>query len=193
MSFFDEIFEKLFPKNQNAHLPFLTEQITRSDRFILGYQKWLLKRNFFLKEIHQGVMSKKNALINSEIRCEILEMDAAQGFVVYFHPSMEKNDFICLFEFFKDKIKDLGYKKMVSDRKIYTQKEFVETIERYYLKPKLHFIDEKQDQKFGNLLLELHFCDDEPLYLKVLATIYSDANFQKAEKFDNLLPLLFEN
>ena len=48
-----------------------------------------------------------------------------------------------------------------------------------------------QSQYYGNVLMELHSTEGRPQHIKLLANVYSDANFEPALPFMELANVLF--
>ena len=92
------------------------------------------------------------------------------------------------FDFLKEQVLKLPYKKQISDRRIFDKPNYTETIERHYLKPRPTFLSEKKlDQKYGNITIELLLRNNQPHLLKFSATSYTDSKYQKAKTFKELL------
>jgi hypothetical protein len=94
----------------------------------------------------------------------------------------------------KDKTLNLGYKLVNADRSLFDKDKYVETKERYYLKPIIDAqnSDELFNQRFGNIMIEQVLIDNKPSYLKFMASIYSDRLYTKALDFEELMAVVFE-
>ena len=86
----------------------------------------------------------------------------------------------------------MSYRSYVSDTKTYPKNNFVETIQRHYLKPslKLKSQDQKANQGFGNINIELLLRNDKVVNLKFSATSYRDHQFEEADDFNELMKLI---
>jgi hypothetical protein len=87
-----------------------------------------------------------------------------------------------------------GYILNIAERQFFNEKDHVKKVEKYYLKTPISrniIENQKIEQKFGNILLELIFINDKPLYLKLLATTYSDRMYNLPYPFENLLNVIF--
>lgn len=87
----------------------------------------------------------------------------------------------------RDRVLELGYRPQMSDVRISTEGTLRE---RHYLKPE-PVAAAVQDQRYGNILLEVWGPQDGARHLKVLATTYQDRNYSVARSGDELLDLLW--
>ena len=120
---------------------------------------------------------------------DFLNTPSSKGFVVHFYKTeYSERDVTYLFDLLKEKILALEYRTQISDRREFNRLNWVEKIERHYLKPKPDFLKkEKFNQGFGNITVELIFRNDKPYQLKLQATIYKDHLFKEAETFQSLM------
>ena len=70
----------------------------------------------------------------------------------------------------------------------------VKVTEKFYFKPPLQLPAEGEliSQLYGNVALEKVTVNNEPSYIKLLATVYSDRLYQDAKPFDQLMDGIFE-
>ena len=95
---------------------------------------------------------------------------------------------------FKKVVINEGYTLYTSDKKYQEKAQSVQVVERHYMKPSLSKdIKLPIDQKYGNVLVEFVAYNDEPAYLKVMATCYSDRNYTEALDFEMLARKLFSD
>ncbi len=196
MTFFDKIYNKLFPsasgENKEA---FITEDITRTEQYQRDYFRWVNEGIYkvHLEKIYNAYINKK-ANVADEYHVHILETPYANGFAFSYHPSLTVRDFNFLFDLFRDQVLNTGYHLKNSGRKIYDRPDYVETKERFYLKPKLKGKNKEQllDQKYGNIEIENVSIDSKPSYIKLVANVYNDRLYTKALDFNVLLKDLFE-
>jgi hypothetical protein len=89
----------------------------------------------------------------------------------------------------------LGYQQVSLDRKLEEINEQVKQTEKFYFKPPLQMPQEGEPitQLYGNISLEKVSINNTPSYIKLLAAIYSDRNYQDAKPFDELMDKLFEH
>lgn len=131
---------------------------------------------------------------NVDAALDFLDTPSKKGFVIHFYKTQySKRDVTHLLDYFKVKVKALGYRSQLSDTRTFNQPKWVETIERHYLKPQTSFTPiEKSDQKYGNIMLELDFRDDRPYQLKFSATSYQDHLFKDADDFKELMQMVLQ-
>lgn len=194
MSFFDKITEKLFPKKSGGTTQ-VRELMQRSEKDQQAYEQWRESndKQQLLQEIAQAYYYKKTN-IRSEIDVHILNMPAANGFAVTYHPSIQEKHFQHLLDYLKERVMLLGYRLVNNDRRMAEKPNYVETTEHYYLKPPINAESMEKlpiDQRFGNVSLSQVFIDNRPSFLKVLVSIYSDRLYQDALHFDDFVTHLF--
>ena len=109
-----------------------------------------------------------------------------------------REDFLEIILNLKEIILKIGYKHYMSDTRTYNRKLWVENVERHYLKPPIRF-DENHEakkrliQRYGNILIELLFRNDELVNLKFRAKNYNDHNFTEANSFSDLMREIIQN
>ena len=124
---------------------------------------------------------------------DFLNTTSSKGFVIHFRQTRyPKSEVTHLFDLLKEKVLDLGYRSYVSDSRTYGKNEWVENLQRHYLKPPTNLRkavskDEKFDQRFGNITIELLTRDDQIFHLKFSATGYRDHLFSEVEDFRDLM------
>jgi hypothetical protein len=197
MSFFDKIFKQLFPQNQEekkVNLPMVTEPIQRSSTDKSGYFQWVNEGRY--KKLMTDLLRayQQKLLKNTDtMQVHVLQTPYANGFALTYDPSLSTRHFTFLFDLLKDKVINLGYLLNISERRIYDKGQYVETKEKYYLKPPLPTAEEimQIDQRYGNILIELVWIDQKPSFLKLTASIYSDRLYKEALPFEQLMDELF--
>ncbi|WKN32763.1 hypothetical protein PZB74_05315 [Porifericola rhodea] len=197
MSYFDKLFDKLFPQKNAEKAADVHEVLKRSAQSQQQYKKWKSseERKILITEIAQAYYYKKTN-ITSEVEVHIFNTAYANGFAITYHEKIGDKTFQHLADYFKDKVLDMGYRLVNADRRILDRETYVETIEKFYLKPpltteELNQQDTKAKQLFGNVAVEQVLIDNKPSYLKVLASIYSDRQFQEADSYDDFMTALF--
>ncbi|TAD99928.1 MAG: hypothetical protein EAZ97_07470 [Bacteroidetes bacterium] len=193
MSFFDQIFEQLFPSGK-PNLP-IEEKINRSELDKNAYFRWLNegRYRFFLDKIKKAYWLKKENL-TSDIEIHLLKINGSNGFAITYSDWFGQKDFQFLFDFFKEKMQNLSYQHYTSNRLIYDKEKYVETVEKHYLKPPINLPENNKpsDQKYGNVLIEHISINKKPSYIKLMANYYEDQHHQKPLPFDDLVKELFE-
>lgn len=195
MSFFDKISHKLFPKDKPVQHADVHEVLKRPERDQSAYHVWRSQPECeaLVREVAQAYYYKKTN-IGSELNVHLLNTVYANGFAVSYAPHLEAKEFQHLFEYFKDQVIAMNYRVVNADRRIKDKVTYVETTERYYLKPPLHkgeIVQGSINQLYGNVAVEYVLIDDRPSYIKVQASIYSDRLYQDAMHFDDFAEKLF--
>ena len=193
-SFIDDIFGKIFPNKKSPvkHKENFTqspdaEEITAS---WIASEEGKSLMNLIQKNYHF-----KTSGMNANPEVHILNSPYANGFAVSYDSTFDQKSFSQLFFAFGQRMLDLGYQKISLDRKIEEVNDIVRTTEKQYFKPPLSNVDlsKKIDQLYGNVSIEKISVDEQPSYLKVLVTIYSDHLYLKARPFEQFMDDLFEN
>jgi hypothetical protein len=200
MSFFDQIYERLFgnqqqPDKERKKTPFVTEPLKRTQQEQQFYFKWVTGKAY-QSTLSLVAGSYRNALLGepSQIRFRLLNEPSAKGFGVVYDPMIPSGEFKCLQDFFRDKVKGQGYRQYVAERRSFDEPNQVRVVEKYYLKPPIKDLVEGEpiDQQFGNILIEGHYSGHSPSYIKLMATTYSDRLYHPPRPFTELVSLLFE-
>lgn len=173
-----------------------------------------VKENFSVKEIDQTDLDSwiesdeakqlfalvyknyhfKRTGINDRPEVHIFDSPYANGFAVSYENPLDQKSFSRLFLAFSQRLLALGYEKVSLDRKFEEINNQVKVTEKFYFKPPLQLPIEGEliSQLYGNVALEKVTVDNEPSYIKLLATVYSDRLYQDAKPFDQLMDGIFE-
>ncbi|NIK74200.1 hypothetical protein FHS56_001713 [Thermonema lapsum] len=203
MSFWDKFLRRLLGESQEEgntassnKQALVHDVLRRSPSFKQQYFQWVNEGKFAdpLRRIYEAYwLKRQNVAMSWEI--QLLQMPYANGFALAF-PSHElgQTDFIFLFEYLKDRVLSLNYRLADASYKMYDRGERVETLEQYYLKPRVQWgtQDGVYQQEFGNITLELTRFDDLPAYFKVVASIYAGRQYSQARHFDEFIELLLQ-
>lgn len=191
--FIDDLFGKLFPK-RNTPLQ-VKENFVQSSQDMLDLDIWLQSSecSYILDLVGKNYHFKK-ANINAKPEVHTLNSPYANGFAVSYDPPFNPETFSKLFFAFGRRMLALGYRQVSLDRKIEEINDKVKTTEKQYFKPPLKAEDftSKIDQLYGNVSVEKVTIDNEPSFIKVLVTVYSDHLYQKAKPFDEFIDHIFE-
>ena len=195
MSFFDKISHKLFPKDKPPHAD-VHEVLKRPERDQKAYERWKKQPECeaLVQEVARAYYYKKTN-ISGTLDVHLLNTVYANGFAVSYAPHLEIKTFQHLFDYFKERITTLDYRVVNADRRIKDKTTYVETIEKYYLKPPLHqgeITHGSISQLYGNVAVEYVLINERPSYIKVQASVYSDRLYQDALHFDDFVEKLFE-
>lgn len=204
MGFFERIYQQIFGQDEHKEKPtpyrpgkrpYLTEPLRRNQEQQQFYYRWITEKSYLstLHLVGQAYANQQSGQA-SDLEIRMLNMPAAKGFGIVYHPMIPIAEFRALTDFFRDKVKGLGYRQYVGDQQSFDEPNHVRTVDKYYLKPPIYEIIEGQplDQQFGNILIECHLTNLTPSYIKVLATTYSDRLYTEPKPFDELVDLLFE-
>ena len=197
MSFFNKILSKIFPQELAKHAtePMVKESLVRSEHSRKAYFTWqnLGQYKALQAEVWNAYDNKRKGEID-DLQVHLLQMPYANGFALTYHHKISQEEFQHFFDLLKDKALNLGYNLTYSDRVLYDRAEYVETKERYYLKPPTDASNTEElfDQKYGNISIEQVIIDRTPSYLKLVATVYSDRLYTEALDFEELMHQLFD-
>lgn len=174
--------------------PAIHELIQRSADYQERFEQW--KNGFVLRRLIDW-LGDQYAIYQSKPHetdggIAFLNTPSSKGFIIYFHQtnySREEAHF--LFDYFKERVQTENYRVQISDLRTYNRRDWVETIEKHYLKPRIDFDpSEKQDQQFGNIMIELEIRNDKVHNLRLRATHYQDRQYQEARDFRELMQVL---
>ena len=118
-----------------------------------------------------------------------LNTPSSKGFVIHFSQTQYSlRDATHLLDLLCERVRVLRYSPQVSDRRTFSRGDWVETVERHYLKPRTDFRkDGPFEQRFGNVMIELVLRNEQPHHLKFSATSYTDSKYREAEDFQALM------
>ena len=194
MTNFRDYLNKLFPGKSGTNKVVLNEVIKRSDAYQRRYMEWEAsdQQTAAYAAVAEGYQTK---LLNEEgpgVQVHLLRSQYANGIAISFHDSgMSKESFSFLFDHIAEKVRKIdGYRRVNADYLITERENYVETKEKYYLKPVVTKDTSKVNQRYGNILIEHILNDDKPIYIKLTANVYSDSNYHDAESFEGLMSYL---
>lgn len=199
MGWFDFIKNKLQKDARKAsehHLPLVHEPLERKVGELEAYEAWCEgpQRQRMLDFIdHQYSLSLKEQGDGAMFR--IMLGTHSNGFMLRYPTGISESDFNHLFDFLKERMRTLGYVVYTSDRRIYNRPEYVETIDRHYLKPSIKSKmrmeqPEKFGQLYGNVHIELYKVDERPTHIRFMCHNYQDHKFEEALDFQDLISRL---
>ena len=188
-------FEPSRSSNQNLGL-ISHELLKRSESFDDDLLEW--QNGIVSRRMKDWILSEYSLFQNSHQQQDesilFLESKASSGIIIHLsNTRYSTRDATCLMEDLRSRIRSSRYKSQMSDVKVFNRPEYVERIERHYLKPKFNFASETEfNQQYGNITIELIFRNDTPHLLKLLVNSYNDRNFTTPQSFRSLLMLLTE-
>lgn len=193
-SFWDQV-KSIFQQAENSSpsQPLIHELISREENSLLDYERWkdtFAKRRLLDWLIDQYAVFKTNGRLDEAI--DFLDTPSSKGFVLhFFQTKYSKEEATYFFDYLKELVLGLGYRSQISDRRVFSRNQWVETQERHYLKPRNSLVKDKLiEQKFGNITIELELRDDAVRNLRFRATIYQDALYKDADSFPSLMTAL---
>ncbi|MEQ9301158.1 MAG: hypothetical protein RIF33_21460 [Cyclobacteriaceae bacterium] len=191
MAYFEDLYQRLFTKQQKQ--PQLShEVIRRSDKYSEGYRQWCQQNRLpeYLDKYQKGYHYKK-LKIQSSYDVHLFTSSMANGFALSYNLEIAPIEFQYLFDYLAERVLTLKYKKANSDIMISEKGEIIETKEKHYLKPVSASDATKVEQHYGNVLIEYIRIDDQPSYIKVMASTYADQLYAAPLDFDELVDYLF--
>jgi len=118
----------------------------------------------------------------------VLSSPSANGFAIGFEPPMDTTIFSNLFFGFGIRMLDLGYYRMSLERKLQERNDALHITEKQYFKPAVQVSGgRRKDQLFGNVCVERETIEYEPVFLKVLVTVYAGRSYHVAKPFDQFV------
>ncbi len=196
--FFKSLFAKA--KESSPSQPFLHELIERSEAELQDYEHW---KNTLVRRRLTGLVLDQYAISRVLPReldetVDFLDTPSSKGFAIHFFKTRySRRDATFLLDYLKEKVRELGYRAQISDTRTYTRPNWVETVERHYLKPRFQLPGEmgappsgKARQRFGNITIELELHDGQAHNLRFRATSYRDHLYEEPEDFEALMKQL---
>lgn len=178
--------EESSPSNPVVH-----ELIKRSEEEKADYDHWkntLVRRRLTDWLIDQYAIYQ---VLPEDIdeALDFLDTPSSKGFVIHFNKTRYSvRDVTHFFDYLKERVRVLNYRTQISDTRTYHRADWVETIQRHYLKPRPNFQEgEKMDQAYGNVMIELELRNDRVQNLRFRATSYQDRLFNDALEFKELM------
>jgi len=176
--------------------PVVHEIIQRTEAEKAAFEKWktTVSARRLLDWLHSQYAAYRSPTSRTDNAIAFLNTPSAKGFVIHFHQTQYRpTEILNLFDWLQEKVLTMPYVSYVSDTRTYNRPQWVETIQRHYLKPSLNFKktkEEKFNQGFGNIKIELELRDDKIYNLRFSATTYTDHNFTEADEFEELMGIV---
>ncbi len=193
MTVFDQIYDSLFPKGMQKNKILTFESLKRSDAYRHGYLDWVQSDepiNFLRKVADSYYLKLKNRIGEPDVH--IFNSSQSNGFAISFNSRLDRQHFQFFFDWLAERVEVLGYKRSNGDLTITDKGDFIESVEKHYLKPRQTESGKLFDQGYGNILIEYILVNDQPSYLKFVANTYSDRSYNDPVSFDILAEYLFE-
>lgn len=194
MSFWDNI-TNIFRQAEESSpsKPAVHELIERSEAELTDYNRW--KKTLGSKRLLNWLVDQYAVFKGGGRQDQamgFLNTPSSKGFVIYFYQTQYSHEEIThFFHYLKERVQGLNYRSDISDRRVFSRKDWVETIERHYLKPRARYEEAGAiNQGFGNVMIELELRNDQPHNLRLRANVYNDAMFAEAGSFGALIMAL---
>jgi len=181
------------PKEKAVKPKSIRKGISRDETFSKDFLAWQFsdERDQILSWIYTqyGFYNTLPDEVSDEI--VFLNNKSSKGFALNFKKDHNGQMARFLLDYLKIKVLENNYRNSMSDLRIKHFDNYVESIERHYLKPKHQMLkSEKINQEFGNISILLTFKNNIPHHLKFSATAYPDRTFAPSKPFDMLIDLL---
>lgn len=170
-------------------------------------KKMLVRTPAFLDELRHWLAGDEHASLIGQLRQVCLQESGhnldvllsvrhvvsrgSEGFLLSLNDDAQISPKTCRFllDHFRDNVQAVGYVCHQSDVRRRVRDNFVETIERHFLKPRFSFNEELQllDQKFGNITIEYSERDETPFDLKFYTHTHNDRRYSEPLQFDDLV------
>lgn len=174
--------------------PVIHAMIERTEEHQLDYQRWLesLVKRRLIDWLNDQYAIYQILPEDIDEAIDFLNTPSSKGFVIHFHKmNYNKQEITHLFDHFRNQMRAHNYKVQISDTRTYNRKNWVETVERHYLKPRTSFEQGKKiNQGFGNITIEMVLRNDQVYQLKFQATSYQDRLYDEAADFRDLMQYL---
>ncbi|MEY2704570.1 MAG: hypothetical protein RL407_632 [Bacteroidota bacterium] len=194
-NYFDQVWQKLFPSKETVPLQ-MKENFTLKDKEVQELEDWIHSEaaTSLFSLIYRNYHYKRTQ-INESPEVHLFTSSYANGFAISYEAPLDLSSFSLLFLGLSRRVLALGYQQVSLDRKLEEINEQVKQTEKFYFKPPLQMPQEGEPitQLYGNISLEKVSINNTPSYIKLLAAIYSDRNYQDAKPFDELMDKLFEH
>lgn len=193
-TYFEEVYNKLF-KKQSPKQPVVHELLKRSEKELEAYAVWrgTEMKEHMLDDLDRAYHLKRQQ-IESSMKVHLLESQYANGFAITFNEIFTKTNFQHLFDHLKNQVQEQGYRLVQADRRISDKETFEESIEKWYLKPQANDFNKTPiDQRYGNVIIECIYVNRKPSFIRLMANVYQDRLYAKAEPFEKLFDNLVAN
>ncbi|MEL7162057.1 MAG: hypothetical protein AAFN92_14975, partial [Bacteroidota bacterium] len=121
--------------------PAVHELIERSLEELTDYERWkttLSSKRLLNWLVDQYAVFKSGGRQDESMG--FLDTNSSKGFVIYFYQTQYTREEIThFFHYLKERVQSLNYRSDISDRRVFSRNDWVETIERHYLKPRARY------------------------------------------------------
>ncbi len=186
-------FKNLFQKAEESSPsnPLIHEVIERNEEEVEEYNRW--KNSLIKRRLIDWINNQYATFLvdpdNIDEAVDFLVTPSSNGFVIHFYQTnYNLKEITHLFDYLKERVLSLNYKPYISDVRTYNRPEWVESVQRHYLKPRLNLQNiEKLDQEYGNITIEMLLRDEKVTNLKFRANHYTDQKYHEPGEFKELM------
>ena len=181
-------------EQSSASHPIFRSQLERSPEEREAYQSWEgnLTSRRIIGFLAEGYAMYQSTPASVDQSLTFLNTPSSKGFAIHFpQTDYSRQDASHLLDLLKQKVLALDYRPQHSDSRTWSEKDWAQTVERHYLKPRQSWAEgQKIDQRYGNITIELTLRNDQPHLLTFRATSYSDRLYADAADFHELMQSL---
>jgi hypothetical protein len=172
--------------------PTIHEMIERTEEDLAAYDHWKTTAGPpRLLDWLTNQYARHRDQLRTDETIGFLDTASTKGFVIYFGlMNYNREEITHFFHYLKERVLTLDYRNDISDRRIFPRRDWVETQERHYLKPRISYNEVKMDQSFGNIMIEFELRNDVAHNLRLRATVYNDSMFEAGGSFGGLMMAL---
>ena len=188
-----DFFKKFFQEAEqsSASRPIIREALERSTEEKEAFENWkgTLACRRIIGTLAEGYAMYQSMPESVDRALTFLDTPSSKGFAIHF-PQMDcsRQDASHLLDLFLEKVRLFNYRLQHSDTRTWSEKDWAQTVDRYYLKPRQSWAEgQKIDQLFGNITIELALRNDQPHLLTFRATSYADRLYAEAADFHELM------
>jgi hypothetical protein len=172
--------------------PTIHEMIERTEEELSAYEHWKTTAGpRRLLDWLSNQYGRHRDKLRTDETIGFLDTASSKGFVIHFgQMNYTREEITHFFHYLKERVLALDYRNEISDRRIFPRRDWVETQERHYLKPRIRYNEVKMDQSFGNIMIEFELRNDVAHNLRLRATIYNDSMYEAGGSFGGLVMAL---
>ncbi|PZX51872.1 hypothetical protein LV84_03631 [Algoriphagus ratkowskyi] len=193
-NFLDDLFNKVFKSSEKSPVTHKENVVIKLEE-IANATSWMnSKEGAETFKLISKSYHFKTIQIEDKPQTHILDSKYARGFAITYEEPLDEQTFSLLFLAFAQRVLALGYRKVSLDRKMEEINEQVKITDKYYFKPPIVELaaNELISQLYGNVAIEKVSMNNQPNYLKVLVTFYSDRLYHDPKPFDHFLDHILE-
>jgi hypothetical protein len=173
----------------------LSGPIRRSSSYLKDYESWYKDRKYQAidDEVYESYRKRLHNILSS-LNLFVYRSPQANGFYFTYEERFGPEEYSFYFDSLRDRVLALGYSLYHSNREFKNKPNHVEKTETHYLKPiqtKEQMQTNIADQKYGNVIIDLVFVNNDPSYLKVMVNVYSDSLYTEALPFSAFMEQVF--